>query len=93
MAVPDSWHSHDWIKKSGQRFRDANGRQKIHCHCRKCGRDFLRDPDTDEIVAIHIGAMRYDRLDDEITNQWLYGICPGDRVGEDEAARKRIKGN
>jgi hypothetical protein len=93
MALPAYWHTHDWINKRGQRFTDERGKEFIRCHCRLCGRDFLRDPDADTAIAIHVGPMRYDSLEDEISDRWLNESCPLSRQAEDDAAQRRIKGS
>jgi hypothetical protein len=93
MALPASWYTHDWIDRRGQKFTDAAGKQYIHCHCKKCGRDFLRDPDTDTAIAIHVGGMSYEALEDDVSDQWLNEACSGNRFAADDAARKRIKGS
>ena len=92
MALPSQWQTHDWIDKRGQMFKDAAGKEFIHCHCKKCGRDFLRDPDSDSAIAIHVGALHFEPLEDDVTARWLNEPCPRDRFVDDDAARSRIKG-
>ena len=36
--------------------------------------------------AVHVGAMRFNRLSDETTTQWLFDGCPGERLKYDEVS-------
>ena len=53
--------------------------------CPRCGRNFVDEVRTGARYAVHVGAMRFDRLSDEVTARWLVNSCPGERLESDQA--------
>jgi hypothetical protein len=56
--------------------------------CRRCGRNFVMEPRTGDQYAVHVGAMRFNRLSEETTSRWVAASCPGERLESDEVDLK-----
>jgi hypothetical protein len=54
-----------------------NGRTFLHRQCKVCSRDFALASDEGEWRAVHVGLLKFDFLDDEITKRWISEDCPG----------------
>jgi hypothetical protein len=56
-----------------------------HLFCVTCGRSFIINPVSDERYAVYLGALRFYRLADEVTERWCRENCPGQRLFSDDA--------
>jgi hypothetical protein len=56
--------------------------------CRRCGRNFVMEPQTGDQYAVHVGAIRFNRLSEETTSRWVAASCPGERLESDEVDLK-----
>jgi hypothetical protein len=80
-----AWDTHRWIGSSGGRSVKIDGRPYQHLFCVTCGRNFIADPVSGERSAVYVGAMRFYRLADEVTERWCRENCPGQRLFSDDA--------
>ena len=87
----DFWSNHSWITSRGREIRRNARVVGLHYHCRNCARNFLFEPASGEIFAIRIGAMRFDRLADEVNARWLNEPCPGQVLESDLLDRKKYR--
>jgi hypothetical protein len=69
----DGWHCHDGkgreVKLRGQTF--------FHFHCIRCRRDFVKQADSEEWRAAHLGVFQFNLLEGAINARWVYELCPG----------------
>ena len=50
-----------------------------------CGRSFIINPVSGERYAVYLGALRFCRLADEVTERWCRENCPGQHLSSDDA--------
>lgn len=55
--------------------------------CVQCGRDFVEEPSTHELYAVHVSAFHLDRLADGVTRRWREDPCPSQRLMLDQQDR------
>ena len=82
MAPATAWKSHAWIARQLELEPGAPLVQHI---CANCGRNFVEEIKTGKLYAVHVGAIRFDRLSAETTARWLATPCPGRRLESDKA--------
>ena len=82
VAKLSAWDSHEWKTRSLK----LGGVPLTQHICAKCGRNFVDEAATGVRYAVHVGAMRFNRLSDETTAQWLFDDCPGERLKDDEVS-------
>jgi hypothetical protein len=85
MEMKKAWDTHRWIGSSRGRSVKVNDKPHQHLFCTRCGRNFLTDPSSGERYTVYVGAMRFYRLADEVTDRWCREICPGQRLFSDDA--------
>ena len=61
----------------------------LHRHCLNCQRDLVLHRSTTAWKAVHLGAFRFDYLDEETSLRWLTEDCPGETLAG-EANRDRV---
>ena len=88
----EPWSTHVWIASRGREIRRDARFIGFHYHCRACARNFLMVPSSGEIFAIRIGAMRFDRLSDEVNARWLNEPCPGQVLSSNFSDQKKHPG-
>jgi hypothetical protein len=78
-------HGHMW------RVRELRMGEEtyLHRHCLYCQRDLVLHRRSTEWKAAHLGAFRFDYLDEETSFRWLIEDCPGKTVAG-EANRDRV---
>ena len=77
--------THRWIGSSSGRSVKINDKLHQHLFCITCGRNFITDPVSGEQYAVYVGALRFYRLADEVTERWRRENCPGQRLSSDDA--------
>jgi len=65
--------THDWSEQEVQ----IDGCTFFHRQCQVCLRDFARSSRDEEWRAVHVGVLKFDFLEDEITRRWVSEDCPG----------------
>ena len=69
MAVKNiaGWDTHhDWVIRDQE--MDSGSPVMLH-QCRRCGRNFVMELLTGDQYAVHVGAMRFNRLSEETTSR------------------------
>ena len=61
----------------------------LHRHCLRCQRDLVLQRGSREWNAVHVGAFRFDYLDEATSIKWRTDDCPGETLAG-EANRDRI---
>ena len=90
MEVKDeTLNTHQWLSNP-RRLKIEPGNPIVHCHCVRCGRDFITDPSSNISYAVVVSVITFDRLDDEVTKRWLSEPCPGRRPSLDDQDRTKI---
>ena len=79
-------YNHRWI----HRKVEVEGEFLLHRQCVECGRDFVWDADREGWWAVHVGLLRFDFLDEEISRRWLAEECPGRRLPEEINDRRMV---
>ena len=77
--------THRWIGSSSGRIVTIAGKPHQHLFCVTCGRNFITDPASGEQYAVYVGALRFYRLADEVTERWCGENCPGQHLSSDDA--------
>jgi hypothetical protein len=81
----NAWDTHRWIGSNSGRSVKIDDQPHHHLFCVICGRNFITDPVSSEPYAVYIGALRFYRLADEVTERWCRENCPGQRLSSDDA--------
>lgn len=76
------WDSHAWFIRE---LELEPGAPLMHHVCRDCGRNFVVEFRTGELYAVHVGALRFDRLSADTTARWLADFCLGQWLISDQA--------
>ena len=76
-----AWDSHPWTIRELELDPGITLMQHI---CERCGRNFVVELGTGDQYAVHVSAVRFDRLSEEITSRWVAAPCPGERLKSDE---------
>ena len=84
MEMMKASDTHRWIGSSRGRIVKIDDKPHGHLFCVRCGRNFITDP-SGERYAVYVGAMRFYRLADEVTERWCRENCPGQRLFSDDA--------
>jgi hypothetical protein len=79
------WNNHQWILRELE--LDPGVPLRLH-QCRCCGRSFVVELRTGDQYAVHVGAMRLDRLSEEATSRWMAAVCPDERLESDQGDLK-----
>ena len=66
-----------------------DGKLYLHQKCAKCGRDFLREPDSTDWKAAHIGAFKIELLADSVSDRWVNEECPRRVLAANDGQRLR----
>ena len=61
----------------------------LHRHCLRCGRDLVLHKNSTEWKAVHVGAFRFDYLDEQTSLKWRTDHCPGETLAG-EANKERF---
>jgi hypothetical protein len=77
--------THRWIGSSSGRIVKINDKPHQHLFCATCGRNFITDPVSGERYAVYVGALRFYRLADEVSERWCRENCPGQHLSSDDA--------
>jgi hypothetical protein len=79
-----AWRTHHWTCR---RLALEPGKPLLHNRCAECHRDIVDDLSTDERYAVHVSALRFNRLSDEVSGRWLREPCPAVAQPTDNADR------
>jgi hypothetical protein len=89
MAM-ESWSTHRWLPPLG-RVLEIKGRTLKHFQCEVCKRDFVEEIESGERYAVNVGTFNFERLSNEVTDQWLGTPCRDHPpVDEEEDRRKTL---
>lgn len=86
-ANAEFWKTHESFERQ---LELEPGREQLHRHCRRCGRDIVEDLWSNERYAAYAAIFHFERLATEVTARWLYEPCPGRPLDSDENDRKSI---
>src|SRR6202790_5423760 len=75
-----AWDTHRWIGSSNGRSVKIDAQPHRHLFCVTCGRSFIISPVSGERYAVYLGALRFYRLADEVTERRCRENCPGQRL-------------
>lgn len=87
--VHPSWQTHKWSEPNGRRVEIERGKPLIQRYCQACGRTFVEDLASKERYAVHVSALFFKRLSDEVSQRWLSTPCPGKRLETDVEDEKK----
>ena len=73
MNAKEAWNSHE----GSPRIVQLEDQTFHHLHCIRCQRDFVRQSDTTDWKATHLGVFRFNLLDDDTNRRWASEPCPG----------------
>jgi hypothetical protein len=90
--VHPSWQTHQWSEPDGRRVEIERGKPLIQHYCQKCGRTFVEDQTSKERYAVHVSAIFFKRLIDDVNERWLSAPCPGKRLETDVEDEKKWSG-
>ena len=90
--VHPSWKTHKWSEPDGRRVEIQRGKPLIQRYCRACGRTFVEDDTSKERYAVHVSAIFFKRLIDDVNQRWLSMPCPGRRLETDVEDEKKWRG-
>jgi hypothetical protein len=80
-ATIAGWDTHhDWMIRDLE--MDPGIPLMLH-QCRRCGRNFVTEPRTGDQYAVHVDAMGFSRLSEEMTTSWVAASCPGEKLESD----------
>jgi hypothetical protein len=82
-----AWTTHNWFTRQPREI-EIEGRLLLQLKCRKCLRDFVKD---EKWRAVHVTALRFQLLDDEVNSRWLVQPCPGSPLLSDDEDRRKIR--
>ena len=85
--TPTALDSHIFSGDSPPRELYHDGKLYLHQRCAKCGRDFMREPDSTDWKAVYIGAFKVELLADSVTERWITEECPGRILESDNEQR------
>jgi hypothetical protein len=77
------WDTHEWSRGLGQTV-GVGGKFLLHRSCVVCGRNFMVDLDSDDLFAVNVAALQFQRLAREVSERWRRENCPGKRLPNDE---------
>ena len=63
----------------------------LHRHCLHCQRDLILHRRSTEWKAAHLGAFRFDYLDEETSLRWLIEDCPGKALPARQTATESFR--
>jgi len=71
--------SHQWVRRKVK----IDGTTIFHRQCRTCRRDFVMSAGKGYWVAVHVGLLGFDLLDEETNHRWVSEECPGRQIPEE----------
>ena len=86
------WQTHNWTEPDGRRVEIERGKPLIQRYCQKCGRTFVEDHASKERYAVHVSAIFFKRLIDDVNQRWLSAPCPGKKLETDSDDEKKWSG-
>ncbi len=86
------WQTHKWSEPDGRRVEIERGKPLTQHYCQKCGRSFVEDHASKERYAVHVSAIFFKRLMDDVNQRWLSAPCPGKRLETDVEDEKKWSG-
>ena len=86
-----AWDTHKWSEPDGRRIEIERGRPLTQRNCQRCGRSFVEDHSSEERYAVHVSALFFKRLIDDVNQQWLSTPCPGEKLDTDIQDEKKWK--
>jgi hypothetical protein len=86
------WQTHKWSEPEGRRVEIERGKPLIQRYCQKCGRTFVEDLASKERYAVHVSALIFKRLIDDVNERWLSTPCPGKKLETDYDDEKKWSG-
>ena len=86
------WQTHKWSEPDGRRVEIERGKPLIQRYCQKCGRTFVEDLASKERYAVHVSALFFKRLVDDVNERWLSTPCPGKKLETDYDDEKKWSG-
>ena len=88
-AKDETCNAHQWLSNP-RRLKIEPSNPILHCHCVRCGRDFITDPSSGIGYAVFVSVISFDQLSDEVTKRWLSEPCPGRHLSSDDDDRTKI---
>jgi hypothetical protein len=86
------WQTHKWTEPDGRRVEIERGKPLTQRYCQKCGRTFVEDHASKERYAVHVSAIFFKRLIDDVNQRWLSAPCPGQKLETDSDDEKKWSG-
>ena len=86
------WQTHKWSEPDGRRVEIERGKPLTQRYCQKCGRTFVEDHASHERYAVHVSAIFFKRLIDDVNQRWLSTPCPGKKLETDVEDEKKWTG-
>jgi hypothetical protein len=87
-----TWQTHNWSEPDGRRVEIERGKPLTQRYCQKCGRTFVEDHVSHERYAVHVSAIFFKRLIDDVNQRWLSTPCPGKKLETDAEDEKKWSG-
>lgn len=83
------WETHKWMEPEGRRVEIVRGHPLTQRYCMRCGRTFVEDDGSRERYAVHVSALFFKRLIDDVNQRWISTPCPGKKLETDTEDEKK----